>query len=375
MPAPTVRSDHEGLGRVALEFNSNAAATRTWLLRLRSCVGTLQAGDWIGRGAQAFFREMDTEVLPSVQRLQSALEAAARTTVQIGRVMQQAEDDTARLLRGEGARLFRGNGAAASLPSPAHPTPDEGSGPFDSISPVAADYAFQGVLAAGAAQWALIQDRPDAARHMQHYLSGSGEPVEVDVGKLLQDEPAFQLNSQGALQTFLNDVESRIQGEYQGQPLSFQVSSAWMQAPYARDENWYYAMGGWSYAYSAEVSVTPPAMTGAGPTVEVQYQMHLWDYYNWDKGKSVSIPRPTLPGTDIPISLPIPAEYQPHIREVGNVWVVQDAALARLHLTGLAREYEITGQTELIRLNYTLDPNSGQLMPSAVPVGAQPPGR
>jgi len=367
MPAPRVRSDYEGLDRIALQFRSGADAARQSLQRLRSSVDALQNGDWVGQGARAFFREMDSEVLPSVQRLQSALEAAARTTVQIGRVMRQAEDDA--------ARLFRGNGAATALPSPAHPTPDEGSGPFGSISPVTADYAFQALLVAGAAHWDLAQDRPDAARHMRHYLEGSGEPLEVDVSQLLQDEPAFQLQSRASLQTFVDGLESQIQADYHGQPLTFQVTSPWTPAPYATSENWYYAMGGYSYAYSAEVNVTPPITPGGSPTVEVQYQMQVWDYYNWDKGKSVTIPRPTLPGTDIPISVPIPEEYQPHITEVGDSWHVKDTALARLHLTGLAREYEITGQTEVITLNYTLDPNSGQLTPSTVPAAGPPPGR
>jgi len=367
MAAPKVQADYEALASITQQIHREADGTQQMLAGLQRCLHVLQGGGWVGLGAQAFFREMDFEVLPAVQRLQSALEAAARTTAEISRVMQQAEEDA--------ARLFRGNGAVAGLPSPAHPTPDEGSGPFGSISPVAADYAFQALLVAGAAHWDLVQDRPDAARHMRHYLEGSGEPLEVDVGKLLQDEPAFQHDSQGSFQTFLDGIESRVQGEYHGQPLSFQVTSPWIEAPYARSENWYFAMGGDSYAYSAEVNVTPSTVPGGNPSVEVQYQRHIWDYYNWDKEKSVTIPRPTLPGTDVPISIPIPEEYQPHITEVGDSWHIKDTALARLHLTGLAQEYEITGQTEVIRLKYTLDPKSGQLTPSTVPVEAPPPGR
>jgi hypothetical protein len=210
---------------------------------------------------------------------------------------------------------------------------------------------------------------------MRRYLEGSGEPLEVDVGKLLRDEPAFQLRSRATLQTFIDGIEVRIRDQYRGQPLSFQVTSPWMEAPYATSQNWYYAMGGYSYAYSAEVNVTTPLTPDASPTVEVQYQMHIWDYYYWDKGKSVTIPRPTLPGTDVPVSLPIPQEYQPHITEVGDSWHVKDTALARLHLTGLAREYEISGPTELIRLNFALDPTSGQLTPSTVPLEGPPAGR
>jgi uncharacterized protein YukE len=198
-------------------------------------MNTLQNGDWIGQGARAFFREMDSEVLPAVQRLQAALETAARTTGEINRIMQQAEEQAARLLRGDSATVGMSAAAnvgavdgGAGLPSPAHPTPDEGSGPFGSISPVAADYAFQSLLMAGAAHWDLAQGRPDAARHMRHYLEGSGEPLEVDVGRLLRDEPAFQLQSRGSLQTFIRGIEGRIQDEYHGEPLSFQVASPWM---------------------------------------------------------------------------------------------------------------------------------------------------
>ena len=210
---------------------------------------------------------------------------------------------------------------------------------------------------------------------MRHFLEGTGEPLEVDVGKLLRDEPAFQLQSRGALQTLLRGIEGRIQDGYHGEPLSFQVTSPWMEAPYATSRNLYYAMGGYSYTYSAEVNVTPPAISGVSPTVELQYQMHVWDYYNWDKGKSVTIPRPTLPGTSLPISMPIPQEYQPHITEVGDSWHVEDTALARLHLTGLAQEYEINGQTAVITLNYTLDLGSGQLSPSMVPAEGPPPSQ
>ncbi len=261
------------------------------------------------------------------------------------------------------------------LPYPSHPTPDPGSGPFDSIKPALADYAFENLLLAGALQWELVQDRPDAARNMRHYLEGSGEPLEVDVNQLLQDEFAFQLASEHSRQEFLQGVESRILAGYRGKPMAFGEVSPWRAAPYSQTENSYYAMGGFSYAYSAEVNVTPPLTPGESPTVAVSYQMHVWDYYNWDKGKFVTIPRPTLPGSDEPISIPIPAEYEAHISELGDAWVVQDTALARLHLTGLAQEYEITGVTETSTLYYTLDTQAAKLEPSTIQSEGPPPGR
>ena len=261
-----------------------------------------------------------------------------------------------------------------SIPVPPPLSPDPGSGEFGSMEPTLADYAFEQFLLFGADGWEVGLGRPDAARHMRHYLEGSGEPLEVDLARLLRDEPVFQLDSQGALAGFLHDIQTQVRGEYQGQPLSLQVTSPWIQAPYGRSDNWFFAMGGWSYAYSAEVNMTPPPTPDGSPTVKIEYQIHLWDYYNWDTGKSVTIPR-TIPGTDMPVSLPIPEEYQPHNYEVGDNWVVKDTGPARLHLAGLAREYEITGVTEVIRLNYTLDPNSGLLMPSPGPEQATAPGR
>jgi len=262
-----------------------------------------------------------------------------------------------------------------ALPAPSHPTPDAGAGPFDSMEPTLADFAFEQVLFAGAAQWDLMQDRPDAARHMRHYLEGSGETLVVDVDTMLRDMPKFQRISQAALDDFIQDIEVRVARQYDGNSLEFQATSPWhgdFYATQADNANWFFAMGGLSYSYSAEVSVVPPVTAEADPTVEVTYQMHVWDYYNWDQGKSVTIPRPTMPVTGEPMSFPIPEEYQGHIEEVGDSWRVQDTALARLHLGGLAQEYEIIGQTEVSGLSYTLDTQSMQFEP-AQPSQAEPP--
>lgn len=264
------------------------------------------------------------------------------------------------------------------LPYPSYPTPDPGSGPFNSVDPALADYAFENLLLLGALQWEVAQDRPDAARHMRHYLEGSGDPLEVDVETMLNDMPRFQLTSQAALDEFMHDIELQVASQYQGTPLDFQVGSPWHSDFYATQAdypNWFFAMGGFSYAYSAEVRVIPPTTIGEDPTVEVSYQMHVWDYYNWDQGKSVTIPRPGVPITGDPLSFPIPEEYQEHIEEVGDSWRVNDTALARLHLGGLAQEYEIVGQTEVSVQSYALDTGSRQFEPVQPGQVERPPGR
>ncbi len=53
------------------------------------------------------------------------------------------------------------------------------------------------------------------------------------------------------------------------------------------------------------------------PQVSIHYQVHIWDRYNWDPGKSTPIA-----GTDI-----------------------KDSDMAALHQTGLAREYDLIGRS------------------------------
>lgn len=106
MTAPTVRADHEVLASIGKRFLLEAGRTRATLRRMSQSVETLRAGDWIGRGATAFFDEMDSEVLPRIQRLESALTRAGELTQQVSRLMTEAEQDAAALLRYHG--LARG---------------------------------------------------------------------------------------------------------------------------------------------------------------------------------------------------------------------------------------------------------------------------
>jgi WXG100 family type VII secretion target len=83
---------------------------------MRQSLDTLRSGDWVGRGATAFFDEMDREILPRVQRLEGALSAAGRLMRQISQVMKQAEDDAAALFRYLGlGQIVEGSEAVAFL--------------------------------------------------------------------------------------------------------------------------------------------------------------------------------------------------------------------------------------------------------------------
>jgi WXG100 family type VII secretion target len=109
MPAPRIRADHELLKRVVQEFHRASAATKRSLARLRSNKEALQAGDWIGQGATKFYQEMDSQVLPAVERLHLALNQGAQTVQHMSGVMEEAEAEAARLLG-----MLVGAGAAAA---------------------------------------------------------------------------------------------------------------------------------------------------------------------------------------------------------------------------------------------------------------------
>lgn len=99
MAAPRIRTDHDRLVQIASSFGRQAQHAQQSVQRIQLQVDQLQGGDWIGRGAKAFYAEMDQEVLPALKRLTDALAQAQRTTIQISQVLQQAEEDASRLLR------------------------------------------------------------------------------------------------------------------------------------------------------------------------------------------------------------------------------------------------------------------------------------
>jgi WXG100 family type VII secretion target len=111
MPGSKVRADYDELEKIAQTFQRESDKVHRTLGDLHGQLDVLMDGDWVGRGATEFYREMISEVLPSVKRLEDSLQNAARVTRQISRRMKQAEEDSARLFH------LDGNGKAAPASS------------------------------------------------------------------------------------------------------------------------------------------------------------------------------------------------------------------------------------------------------------------
>lgn len=102
MPASRIRADYDQLATISRSFQAEAEATQRTLQDLRARLQTLEGGDWVGRGAKAFYGEMNDSVLPSLTRLQRALAQASTVIRKVEVRVRQAEADAARVLDGRG---------------------------------------------------------------------------------------------------------------------------------------------------------------------------------------------------------------------------------------------------------------------------------
>ena len=119
MTALKIRFDYRQIDDITGRFAREADETQRALKALERAKAELQAGEWIGPGAQAFYAEMDAVVLPALARLAGALRAAAEGARAIRTLAGQAEADAAVALRRIPAEA---NWAPSPIPTP-KPTP------------------------------------------------------------------------------------------------------------------------------------------------------------------------------------------------------------------------------------------------------------
>lgn len=91
--ADKIRVEYDPLGQVATRFANQSETAGQMLQNVRSRFQQLEDGGWIGLGADAFFSEMNSFVLPASQRLQEALDEAGQKTKEIMDKMKQAEEE------------------------------------------------------------------------------------------------------------------------------------------------------------------------------------------------------------------------------------------------------------------------------------------
>lgn len=116
MPSNRVRVDHDQLAQISRGFQTESDSAKGLIQSVRQSMDTLQGGDWVGPGATAFYAEMTGDVLPSLNRLASALGEASRVTQRISAAFRQAEDEAAAVLRGQPGQGGGGPGSPGGGP-------------------------------------------------------------------------------------------------------------------------------------------------------------------------------------------------------------------------------------------------------------------
>jgi hypothetical protein len=205
------------------------------------------------------------------------------------------------------------------LPRPA-PSPDPGSGPFDVDGATLGDRLTE-IKWKVAADVAAVRGQTDAARHLRHYLYGSGETLLVSPEAILRDEPGFGKSVMDDVRSLVSEAQRRA-SENPDANRQFAVKTNWNIFT-AEGTNWYYGLGSFSRHATATATVLPPATRGGRPRLRLEYKVHVADRCNWDVEKVTPIDedRPT-----------------------------KDTELGRLHQTGLAQEFDVRGSSDIVTI-------------------------
>jgi len=109
-----VQADYEALSEIIKRFSQSAQMIQQMQQATKTTADQLRDGGWIGRGSEAFFKEMDDEATPAVQRLIEALIEAGQVTEQIRQLLRQAEEEAARPIPGNVERAIGGAAAGGA---------------------------------------------------------------------------------------------------------------------------------------------------------------------------------------------------------------------------------------------------------------------
>ena len=87
-----IRADYQHLEQLASKFENQSQAIQEMLQRVNGGMQKLKEA-WVGKGSDAFFNDMESEVVPASQRLHDVLSQAGQTTKQIAQIMKQGEEE------------------------------------------------------------------------------------------------------------------------------------------------------------------------------------------------------------------------------------------------------------------------------------------
>lgn len=190
-------------------------------------------------------------------------------------------------------------------------TPDPGAGPWGSKSPsaeVIAEYTgittalginvpmrfipWVGTASDVSRQTIVVAIGDDAVKHMEHYFDNDGKDYTIDLEGMVHEVPSagevYKLELSRAI-TFVQGLT----------PGTYDITSRKAVNGYNKQgesKNWFFAIGGYSVWGKGKVTVTDKGSGKREYVLEFEYK--FFDRYNWDAGKSVTIPYINLRITD-----------------------------------------------------------------------------
>src|SRR5574337_356450 len=92
------RGDYGELQKIASTFGKEADAIGQMNKNIDSKMSTLKDGkQWVGKGADKFYGEMEGQIKPALKKLHNAMSEAARVTSQIAQITKNAEDESSKI--------------------------------------------------------------------------------------------------------------------------------------------------------------------------------------------------------------------------------------------------------------------------------------
>lgn len=220
-------------------------------------------------------------------------------------------------------------------------------------------------------------DKEQAAEHMDHFLTGDGDDLSLgrnnvreirttvnDVGDFENTKLAqfFELVRTDFANSGVGHKQYLIKNARVGSP---NYGENWFGLSEDRGKKWFYALGSFWVSYGAY------AFEIDGQYIQINYRLYIYDRYNWDLGKEVSIPGGQLrhlinDGLMDDISSltgPLGSPYfQTRSTTTGKVseYTVNDALLGSLVESGDADAYDIVGAgyTRSVRLRVNPPPTT-----------------
>ncbi|GAB4544453.1 MAG: hypothetical protein OHK0023_01280 [Anaerolineae bacterium] len=104
--ANVIQAQYETLDQIIRHFSAQTDETNRLIQTIHRQKDIVQRSAWVGKGADAFYGEMEGELFPALNRLAKALADAESATKRIVKTFRDAEDEAAKLFEGRSEMLL-----------------------------------------------------------------------------------------------------------------------------------------------------------------------------------------------------------------------------------------------------------------------------